>query len=79
MVTKCGAPMGLKSDNAQEFKGKWWMQHLQSMAIQSEYTEAHHLHQNHLAEWQGDAQKAARVHLLTVSGAPLQYWLVLLS
>lgn len=33
MVTECGAPMGLKSDNAQEFKGKWWMQHLQSMAI----------------------------------------------
>ncbi|KAI2506735.1 hypothetical protein MHU86_7736 [Fragilaria crotonensis] len=73
MVAECGAPTRLKSDNAPEFKGKRWISYLESLSIKSEYTEAHHPNQN-LAERRGGALKAATVHLLTVTGAPLAYW-----
>lgn len=73
MVTDCGAPVKIKSDNAPEFKGKKWMSYLDSMSIQPEYTEAYHPNEN-LAERRGGAIKAATVHLLRVSGCPLEFW-----
>ena len=73
MVTECGAPLILKSDNAPEFKGKRWVDYLHSMSIQSVFTEAHHPNEN-LAERRGGALKAATVHLLRITGCPLQYW-----
>ncbi len=73
MIAECGAPTRLKSDNAPEFNDKRWISYLESLSIKSEYTEAHHPNQN-LAERRGGALKAATVHLLTVTGAPLEYW-----
>ena len=73
MVTECGAPTVMKSDNAPEFKGRQWTSYLKSMSIVSEYTEAHHPNEN-LAERRGGAIKAATVHLLTVTGCPVAYW-----
>ena len=37
------------------------------------YTEPHHPNEN-LAERRGGALKAVTVHLLTVTGAPIDYW-----
>lgn len=73
MVTDCGAPVRVKSDNAPEFKGKKWTSYLESMSIKSEFTEAHHPNEN-LAERRGGAIKAATVHLLRVTGCPLEFW-----
>ena len=73
MVAECGAPLTLKSDNAPEFKGKRWIEYLNSMAIQSVFTEAHHPNEN-LAERRGGSLKAATVHLLRITGCPLPYW-----
>jgi hypothetical protein len=73
MVAKCGAPVVIKSDNAPEFKGKPWVGYLDSVAIRSEFTEAHHLNEN-LAERRGGSLKAATVHLMSVTGCPLNYW-----
>jgi hypothetical protein len=73
MITDCGAPTVLKSDNAPEFKGKRWLSYLESLSVASQYTEAHHPNQN-LAERRGGALKAATVHLLKITGAPLPYW-----
>ncbi len=73
MVTECGAPTAIKSDNDAEFKGRQWTSYLKSMSIMSELTEAHHPHEN-LAERRGGAIKAATLHLLTVTGFPIQYW-----
>ena len=42
MVSECGAPALIMSDNAPEFKGKRWVDYLLKMTIRSEYTEAHH-------------------------------------
>ncbi|KAI2513041.1 hypothetical protein MHU86_1332 [Fragilaria crotonensis] len=63
----------MKSDNAPEFKGKKWLSYLESLSVASQYTEAHHPNQN-LAERRDGALKAATVHLLTITGAPLSYW-----
>ena len=73
LVTDFGAPRTIKSDNAPEFKGKRWITFLNSMAISSVYTEAHHPNQN-LAERRGGALKAGTIHLLKVTGAPLKFW-----
>ena len=73
MVADCGAPAVIKSDNAPEFKGKRWVDYLTSMSIRSEYTEAHHPNEN-LAERRGGALKAAVVHLMRITGCPLQFW-----
>ena len=73
MITECGAPNVIKSDNAPEFKGKQWRSQLDKLCIQSKFTEAHHPNEN-LAERRGGALKAATVHLLTTTGAPLEYW-----
>jgi hypothetical protein len=73
MVTDCGAPVKLKSDNAPEFKSKKWMLYLESMSIKPEFTEAHHPNEN-LAERRGGAIKAAVVHLLRVTGCPIEFW-----
>jgi hypothetical protein len=73
MVTDCGAPVKIKSDNAPEFKSKRWTSYLDSMSIQPEFTEAHHPNEN-LAERRGGAIKAAVVHLLRVTGCPLEFW-----
>ena len=63
MITECGAPNVIKSDNAPEFKGKQWRSQLDKLCIQSKFTEAHHPNEN-LAERRGGALKAATVHLL---------------
>ncbi len=73
MITDCGAPTVMKSDNAPEFKGKRWTSYLESLSVASQYTEAHHPNQN-LAERRGGALKAATIHLLKITGAPLPYW-----
>lgn len=73
MVTTCGAPLVLKSDNAPEFRGKRWVDYLDTMSIRSEFTEAHHPNEN-LAERRGGALKAATVHLMKITGCPLTYW-----
>ena len=65
LVADCGAP--------NKFKSKKWMSFLQTMSIQSEFTEAHHPNEN-LAERRGGAIKAATVHLLRVTGCPLENW-----
>jgi hypothetical protein len=69
MVTECGAPITLKSDNAPEFKSKTWTSFINKMSIKPEFTEAHHPNEN-LAERRGGAIKAATVHLLRVTGCP---------
>ena len=73
MITDCGAPRQIKSDNAPEFKGKRWITCLEQHSISPVYTEAHHPNQN-LAERRGGTLKAAVVHLLRISGAPLNFW-----
>lgn len=72
LISNCGAPTIMKSDNAPEFKGKRWISYLESLSVASQYTEAHHPNQN-LAEHCGGALKAATIHLLKITGAPLPY------
>ena len=73
MVTDCGAPIKLKSDNnASEFKSKTWTSFIYKMSIKPGFTEAHHPNKN-LAERHG-AIEAATVHLLRVTGCPLGFW-----
>ena len=73
LITEFGAPTEIVSDNASEFCGKRWKEVLKTYMIRSTFTEPHHPNEN-LAERRGGALKAATVHLLTVTGAPLQYW-----
>ena len=73
LIADCSAPNVMKSDNAPEFKSKKWMEHLDSATISSAFTKAHHPNKN-LVERRGGALKAATVHLLTITGCPLQYW-----
>jgi Reverse transcriptase (RNA-dependent DNA polymerase) len=73
MVADCGAPSVIKSDNAPEFKGKRWVDYLDTVSIRSKFTEAHHPNEN-LAERRGGSLKAATVHLMTSTGCPLNYW-----
>ncbi len=63
MVAECGAPLTLQLDNAPEFKGKRWVDYMDSMAIQSIFTEAHHPNEN-LTERRGGSLKAATICLL---------------
>ena len=49
LVTDCGAPTCMKSDNAPEFKGKRWVSYLENLTVESKFTEAHHPNEN-LAE-----------------------------
>ncbi|KAI2495066.1 hypothetical protein MHU86_19461 [Fragilaria crotonensis] len=69
MVAECGA-LSIKSDDAPEFKGKRWVDYLNTMTIQSVFTEAHHHPNENLAERRGGSLKAATVHLLRVTGCP---------
>jgi transposase InsO family protein len=73
LITEYGAPVEIYSDNAPEFCGKKWRDILSTYMIGALYTEPHHPNEN-LAERRGGALKAATVHLLTVTGAPLNYW-----
>jgi hypothetical protein len=73
LVADCGAPLVIKSDNAPEFKGKRWVDYLDTTSIRSEFTEAHHPNEN-LAERRGGSLKAATVHLMAITGCPLPYW-----
>jgi Reverse transcriptase (RNA-dependent DNA polymerase) len=73
LLSDCGIPRVLKSDNAPEFKGKRWSDIGRKYCITSEYTEAYHPNQN-LAERRGGALKAAVVHLMTVTKAPNEFW-----
>ena len=72
LITECGAPTQLKSDNAPEFKSKKWMLYLEDYTISSAYTEAHHPNQN-LAERRGGMLKTATTHLQRITGAPLNF------
>lgn len=72
-VTECDIPTKIKSDNAPEFQGKQWMNLIRQHCIQTEFTEPHHPNQN-LAERRGGIIKAATVHILFVTKAPLKYW-----
>jgi hypothetical protein len=58
MVTDCGAPSLIKSDNAPEFKGKTWVDYLRKHQIPSQFTEAFHQNENY-CECRGGAIKAA--------------------
>jgi hypothetical protein len=73
LITDCGAATIMKSDNAPEFKWKPWTSYLESLSAASQYTEAHHPNQN-VAERRGGALKAATIHLLKITGAPLPNW-----
>jgi hypothetical protein len=46
MVTDCGAPNQIRSDNAPKFKGCTWMTYLWKHQIQSAFTEAYHPNEN---------------------------------
>jgi hypothetical protein len=63
MVTDCGAPNQIRSDNAPEFKGRTW----------SFFTEAYHPNENP-CERRGGALKAAVIHCLAVTNADLEFW-----
>lgn len=41
MVTECGIPSVIKSDNAPEFKSKQWVAFLRQHCIDQAYTEPH--------------------------------------
>jgi len=73
LLREVGAPFEMKSDNAPEFKGKRWLSILRRAVVASSYTEPMHPNQN-LAERRGGSLKAALVHLLHSTGAPLAYW-----
>ena len=73
LVTECGIPHTIHSDNAPEFKSDNWNKFLRKYLISSSFTEPHHPNQN-TCERRGGVLKAATVHLLTVTAAPLIYW-----
>jgi len=73
LLCDVGAPFEMKSDNAPEFKGKHWLSILWHAIVASSFTEPMHPNQN-LAECRGGSLKAALVHLLHLTGAPLTYW-----
>ncbi len=73
LVTNCGAPNQLRSDNAPKFKGRTWMTYLWKHQIQSAFTEAYHPKENP-CEHQGGALKAAVIHCLTVTNVDLEFW-----
>jgi hypothetical protein len=73
MVTDCGAPLLIKSDNAPEFKGKTWVGYLRKHQIPSQFTEAFHLNANY-CECHGGAIKAAVIHILMTTNAELEFW-----
>jgi hypothetical protein len=73
MVTNCGAPNQIRSDNAPKFKGCTWMTYLWKHQIQSSFTEACHPNENP-CECRGGALKAAVIHCLAVTNADLEIW-----
>ena len=73
MVTDCGAPALIKSDNAPEFKGKHWVTYLWKHQIPSAFTEAYHPNEDY-CEHRGGVLKAAVVYILLVTGAKLVFW-----
>ena len=66
-----GVPHSVHSDNAKEFTSTKWKKYLSS--LKCTYTEPHHPNQN-LAERRGGTLKSWVVHILTITGAPLDYW-----
>ena len=46
LITECGAPIQMKSNNAPEFKSKTWTSFIDKMSIKPEFTEAHHPNEN---------------------------------
>ena len=73
VVTRCGAPHTVKTDNAPEFKSKAWTTWLHARQIDLAHTEANHSNQNP-CERRGGMLKAATTHLLTVTKAPIVFW-----
>ena len=63
----------MHSDNAPEFKGKKWCKLMRRYIVKKSYTEPYHPNQN-LAERRGGVIKSWTTHLLTITGAPLDYW-----
>jgi len=72
-ATKIGAPRVLKSDNAPELTSKKVRAYLNSIHVPQEKTEPFHPNQN-LSERRGGIVKSATVHLLAITGAPLEFW-----
>lgn len=72
-IQECGIPKILRSDNAPEFKSDAIKRQLAKFQIDTEFTEPHHPNEN-LAERRGGMLKSAVVHLLQVTGAPVDYW-----
>ena len=68
-----GIPHTMHSDNAPEFKGKKWCKLMRRYIVKKSYTEPYHPNQN-LAERRGGVIKSWTTHLLTITGAPLDYW-----
>ncbi len=73
MVTNCGAPNQIRSDNAPKFRGRTWMTYLCKHQIQSAFTEGYHPNEDPCECW-GGALKAAIIHCLEVMNADLEFW-----
>jgi hypothetical protein len=73
MVTDCGAPNQIRSDNAPEFKGRTWKTYLRKHQIQSAFREAYHPNENP-CECRGGALKAVVIHCLVVMNVDLEFW-----
>ena len=63
----------MHSNNAPEFNRKKWCKLMRWYVVHTSYTESYHPNQ-HLAERRGEVITAWTTHLLTISGAPLDYW-----
>ena len=66
-----GVPHTVHSDNTREFTSTKWKHYLSLLKCTT--TEPHHPNQN-LAERRGGTLKSWVVHILTITGAPVDYW-----
>ena len=73
LITQCGAPVTMHSDNAPEFKSKRWASYLSVRQVDQSFTEPHHPNQN-VCERRGGVLKAIVTHILHVTQADLRYW-----
>mmetsp|Transcript_52228 Transcript_52228/g.78006 ORF Transcript_52228/g.78006 Transcript_52228/m.78006 type:complete len:1156 (-) Transcript_52228:781-4248(-) len=68
-----GAPTEMFADNAPEFKSERWKTELRRVLVKMLFTEPDHPSEN-LSERRGGAIKAAVIHVLFKTGAPLTLW-----
>lgn len=73
VTTQCGVPHTVHTDNAMEFKSARWNAYHTTMQIIQQYSETEHQNEN-IAERRGGVLKAAVVHVLTITQAPLNTW-----